>query len=226
MLQLNELKVIGRITHDLELGQGKAPYLRFQVAVPRPYRKDAEPESDFINAAAFYSTAEYIDTYFGKGAPIYLNGSLRSEDYEDTDGNPRRSFTLMVNEAKFVLTKKEAEALAAYNAEGGSGGHEDTGRGGGRSNRNRNNGGGSGGRSANSRQNRRDNQQDGDGDDQGGGNSRSAGSGRTKSGNRSQGSGRSDGGNRSGRNGRSSSGSRQPDRNIPFDPDDDSDLPF
>ena len=177
MLQLNEFGVIGRITHDLDLQSGKkTPYLNFQVAVPREYRKDQEEqESDFLNAVAFSGTAEFIDQYFGKGSPIYLKGRIQSSEYDDDEGNKRRSFTLIVEKAKFVQSKKEAEAAVGE----GSDDNEDRG-------------------------------------------SRSAKSGK-KSGSKSSG-----GGKNTGKSGASSGGGKGGGaaKGIPFDPDDDDDLPF
>lgn len=187
MLQLNEATVVGLITHDLELNEGKnATYLRFQVAVPREYRKDTEEqESDFINAAAFSGTAEFIDKYFGKGSPIYLKGRIQTGEYEDGDGVTHRTFTLIVERAKFVQSKKEAEAAS------------------GEPDRPENSGKGSGRASDNSKK-------------------RSS----SKSSRGSDNSGRSaKSGGRSGTSGKSS-GRPAVSNNVPFDPDDDGDLPF
>lgn len=170
MLQLNEFELVGRITHELDLKEGKkASYLNFQVAVPREYRKDQdEQESDFLNATAFSGTAEFIDQYFGKGSPIYLRGRIQTGEYTDDDGDTKKTFTLIVEKAKFVQSKKEAEA---------AGGQDD------------------GGRSA-----------------------KSGNSGNQKK-NNNKGSGKSGSSSGSGKGGGAA-------RNIPFDPDDDGDLPF
>lgn len=117
---MNKVNLTGRLSREPELrySQSAEPIAitRFTVAVPRKFKKDDEPNADFINCVAFGKTAEFIGKYFNKGKMIGIVGSLKSNSWTDNNGQKRISTEVQVEEAEF-LEKKESNTSTTINDE-------------------------------------------------------------------------------------------------------------
>ncbi len=72
---LNQIVLIGRLTHDPELKEvGDKVVSNFSIAVDRPFGKD---ETDFIDCAVWGNQAENLVKYQKKGAMIAVTGWLQ-----------------------------------------------------------------------------------------------------------------------------------------------------
>ena len=84
---MNHIVLMGRLTADpvLKTTQSGVQTCRFMIAVDRGYtnKTTKEREADFISCVAWRSTAEFICRYFRKGKMISIEGSLRSNNYQD-----------------------------------------------------------------------------------------------------------------------------------------------
>ena len=107
---LNTVALMGRFTKDIEMKQtnnGKK-VISFCLAVGRNRAtKDEEKKSDFVECQAWENTAEFISTYFKKGDPIIVQGRLETSQYEDKQGNKRKSVYVLVNNVNFCAFKKD-----------------------------------------------------------------------------------------------------------------------
>lgn len=110
-MALNNISIMGRITHDLELHhtQSGKPVITFTVAVDRD-GKDAG--TDFLTCVAWSGVAEFINSYFAKGQLIVINGRLQSRNYEDKNGNKRTAVEVVANHAWFGSPKTDNKAPA------------------------------------------------------------------------------------------------------------------
>lgn len=112
---MNKVILIGRLTKDPELSfmptSGKA-VTRFNLAVPRPYKKD---ETDFINCKAFGKTAETIANYITKGRQIAVAGSIRTGSYEDKDGVKKYITEVWVESFNFIGNNKSDSENTGFN---------------------------------------------------------------------------------------------------------------
>lgn len=113
---LNKAILVGRLTKDPELKSTASgiSVVNFTVAIQRKF-KDAngERQTDFINCVAFSRTADFVKTYFNKGNMISCDGSIQTRTWDDADGK-RHFFTeVIVNDAGFVESKRDAEASAS-----------------------------------------------------------------------------------------------------------------
>jgi len=83
----------------------------FGIACSNKYKtKDGEQREDtlFIDAAAFGTTGENINKYFKKGDPIFCEGKLKLETWEDKQGGGKRSkIKMVVDQFQFVAGKKD-----------------------------------------------------------------------------------------------------------------------
>ena len=91
---LNHIVLMGRLTRDPELrrtGSGVA-VASFTLAVDRDYAaQGAEKETDFVDIVAWRSTAEFVSKYFSKGRMAVVSGRLQIRNWQDKEGNKRRS---------------------------------------------------------------------------------------------------------------------------------------
>lgn len=105
---MNDVKLIGRLTADVELKQTPNGILvsTFTIAVERPHTKDV---TDFINCVAWRNTAEFISRWFHKGDKIGVSGVLTQRRYEDKNGNNRSVYEVVIDYAEFCGAKQKEE---------------------------------------------------------------------------------------------------------------------
>ena len=115
-MALNHITIMGRLTKEPERRQtqsGKA-VTKFTLAVDRDYaEKGAERQTDFIDCVAWRGTAEFVDKYFGRGQMAVVSGRLQIRDWEDKDGNKRRSAEIVADNVYFGESKRDAGANGA-----------------------------------------------------------------------------------------------------------------
>ena len=123
---LNHITIMGRLTRDPELrrtGSGVA-VASFTVAVDRDFggRDGGERETDFIDCVAWRQTGEFVSKYFTKGSMIVVSGRLQIRNWNDKDGNKRRSAEVVADNVYFGESKRSNEGNSSYggNAYGGN----------------------------------------------------------------------------------------------------------
>ena len=108
---MNTVNLMGRLTRDPETrySQSAEPIAvtRISVAVNRRFKKDGEPEADFINCVSFGKTAEFISKYFIKGKMIGIVGSIVTNSWTDDKGQKRYSTEVKVDEVHFCGDKED-----------------------------------------------------------------------------------------------------------------------
>ena len=112
--QLNDVKLVGRLTRDPELrftakGQGVC---RFDLAVNRRFKDPASGEwkddTSFIPVVVWREAAERCRERLKKGSPVYVEGRLRSRNWETKEGQKRTSLEVNALRVQF-LAKVEGE---------------------------------------------------------------------------------------------------------------------
>ena len=110
---LNKIFIMGRLTRDPELRrtQSGTPVTSFSLAVDRDFKSQSgEKETDFIDVVAWRQTAEFVARYFTKGRMAVVEGRLQIRDWQDRDGNKRRSAEVVADNIYFTESKKSREA--------------------------------------------------------------------------------------------------------------------
>lgn len=112
---MNKVIIMGRLTRDPEVrySQSAEPVavVRFTVAVNRRFKREGEPDADFINCVAFGKTGEFTQRYFKKGMMISIVGNLRVSSWDDNNtGQKRWSTDVVVEEQYFAESKAAFEA--------------------------------------------------------------------------------------------------------------------
>ena len=114
-LNLNKVVLCGRLTADVELKQTQngIAVATFTLAVNRRAVQGKPQETDFINCQAWRGTAEFISKYFNKGSSICVTGSIQTRSWNDNNGNKRYATEVVVEEANFVDSKNDSDAVVS-----------------------------------------------------------------------------------------------------------------
>ena len=104
---LNKIMIQGRLTRDVELrrtGTGTA-VASFTLAVDRDF---GDKETDFIECVAWKNTAEFVDKYFSKGRMAIVVGRLQIRNWNDKDGNKRKTAEVVAESVYFGDSKNDS----------------------------------------------------------------------------------------------------------------------
>lgn len=85
---MNNVILIGRLTKDVELRktQSGMSTVSFTLAVSRQFKKEGQPDSDFINCVAWNKTADLMAQYLHKGSLIGVEGRIQTRSYDNQQG--------------------------------------------------------------------------------------------------------------------------------------------
>ena len=95
------------------------------LAVSRRYStKDGESreETTFVDVDAFGRQAEVITKYLRKGSPIFMEGRLRFDQWETSDGQKRTKLGVVLENFQFVGGNRDDNGVGS----GSSGGYENS----------------------------------------------------------------------------------------------------
>jgi len=88
---------------------------------------ETQEETTFVDLEAWGRTAEVLNQYLKKGRPLYVEGRLKLDQWQDKDGGNRSKLKVVIESFEFLDSGRGGEG-------GGSGGYQNAGRsGGGRS---------------------------------------------------------------------------------------------
>lgn len=109
---MNQAQIVGRLTRDPEIrysaGENQMCIASFTVAVDRKFKREGEPDADFINCKAFGSKGEFIEKYFTKGKRIGIVGRIQTGNYTNKEGQKVYFTEIICNEVEFVDNKGES----------------------------------------------------------------------------------------------------------------------
>lgn len=148
MANFNKVMLMGNLTRDIELRHtaSNLAIAKIGLAVNRRWKSpegEQREETTFVDCEAFGRTAEVMSQYLAKGRPVFLEGRLKLDQWEDQQGQKRSKLVVVVESFQFIDSKPGGGSGgggdAEYSSSGGSGG------GGGRANYQSRGGGGGGG---------------------------------------------------------------------------------
>lgn len=105
---MNNVELIGRITHDPELKHGEnASRTQFQMAINEVYYDsdgNKQEKTNFPRVIAWRKTAENICEYLSKGDRLAItDGKIVTDRWEDEEtGNTRTSTKVQANRVEFL----------------------------------------------------------------------------------------------------------------------------
>ncbi len=126
MASYNKVLLMGNLTRDVQLKStsGNQSVADIAIAVNRKYKlKDGteREEVTYVDCECWGPRAEVIAKYFSKGKPIFIEGRLKLDSWEDKDGQKRSKMRVMIEDFQFV------EGRSGGSGGGGGGGGDEGG---------------------------------------------------------------------------------------------------
>ncbi len=124
MANLNKVMLIGNLTRDPELRvtpKGTA-ICTFSLAVNRKFRDESgadREEVTYVDIEAWGKAGENISKYCTKGRPLFVEGRLRLDQWEDKNTKEKRSRMKVVCENFQFLGSGRGDGAAPGGGEGG-----------------------------------------------------------------------------------------------------------
>lgn len=114
---MNKVILMGRLVRDPEVrySQGATPVAvaRYSLAVNRRFKRDGEPDADFINCVALGKSGEFVERFFKKGQMVSVVGRLQVRSWDDKEGKKQWSTEVVVEENYFAESKASFEGRTA-----------------------------------------------------------------------------------------------------------------
>ena len=108
---MNKVVLVGRLTRNPETrySQGDNPTAisRYTLAVDRRFRREGQPDADFIRCVAFGRAGEFADRYFTQGMRVAVSGRIQTGSYTNRDGIKVYTTEVVVEDQEFAQSKGE-----------------------------------------------------------------------------------------------------------------------
>lgn len=105
-MNYNKVIIAGNLTRDPELRQTQngTSVTNITVAVNETIINDNEKSerTSFIACVGFGRIAENIQKYFTKGKPIFIEGRLSQDSYEDINGAKQTKTKVIIQKFEFI----------------------------------------------------------------------------------------------------------------------------
>lgn len=111
---LNKLQIIGRVGRDPEIrytSSGKA-VCSMSVATTQTWkdaRGDRQEETEWHRVTIWGVQAEFAEKYVAKGGLVYVEGRIKTNKWEDNDGNTRYDKDLVASDLKVLDGWKDSK---------------------------------------------------------------------------------------------------------------------
>lgn len=122
----NKVLLMGNLTRDVELRHtpNNQPVANIGLAVNRKYRTadgEMREETTFIDCEAWGRTAETLSKYLHKGKPVFLEGRLKLDQWQDKDSGQNRSKLKVVIDSFQFIDSRSGEGGGSSGGGGYSG---------------------------------------------------------------------------------------------------------
>ncbi|MFG0325753.1 MAG: single-stranded DNA-binding protein [Phycisphaerales bacterium JB037] len=124
---VNRVFLMGNLTRDVEVRHtpGGQAVATVGLAVNRRYKTQSgeqREETTFVDCDAWGRTAEVMAQYLAKGRPVFIEGRLKLDQWQDQQGNNRSKLKVVVESFQFVDGPGEGGGGRSGGGSGGGGG--------------------------------------------------------------------------------------------------------
>lgn len=115
---VNKVILIGRVGQDPEVRytSSGSPVANFSVATDESFKSrngEQQQHTEWHRVVAWNKLAEICGEYLTKGKLVYIEGSIRSRQWEDQSGNKRTSYEIVARTMQMLGSRADAERAAA-----------------------------------------------------------------------------------------------------------------
>ena len=119
---VNKVILIGRLGRDPEVKYlpSGAPVAKFTLATDESFKDrtgEQQKHTEWHNIVAWNKLAEICGEYLTKGKQVYIEGSIRSHQYEDQAGNKRTAYEIVARNMQMLGSRADSERMAASGME-------------------------------------------------------------------------------------------------------------
>jgi single-strand DNA-binding protein len=114
---VNKVILIGRLGKDPEVKYtpSGAPVAKFSLATDEVFKDrsgEQQKHTEWHNIVAWNKLAEICGEYLTKGKLVYIEGRIRSRQWEDQAGNKRTAYEIIALGMQMLGSKAESERAA------------------------------------------------------------------------------------------------------------------
>jgi len=119
---LNKVMLLGHLGDEVKMHyfEGGNSIGRFPIATNESYTNKATGEkvttTEWHNIVVRNRFAEVCEKYLSKGDLVYVEGRLKTRQWEDDNGNKRYSTEIQATDVQFINTKKGASTSSEEKA--------------------------------------------------------------------------------------------------------------
>jgi len=115
---VNKVILVGRLGRDPEVKYtpSGAPVAKFSVATDEVFKDrsgEQQKRTEWHNIVAWNKLAEICGQYLTKGKQVYIEGSIRSRQWEDQAGNKRTSYEIIASRMQMLGSRADNERVSA-----------------------------------------------------------------------------------------------------------------
>lgn len=114
---MNKVTLMGRLVRDPEVkySQGSTPVAiaNYTLAVNKKFKRDGEPDADFINCVAIGKNGEFAEKWLKKGQMFAVVGRIQTRSWDGKDGKKCYATEVVVEEHYFTGGKNESGGQAS-----------------------------------------------------------------------------------------------------------------
>ncbi len=115
---VNKVILIGRLGKDPEIKYtpSGAPVAKFTLATDEVFKDRAgeqQRRTEWHTIVAWNKLAEICGEYLTKGKQVYIEGSIRSHQWEDQSGSKRTAYEIVARQMTMLGSKADTERAAA-----------------------------------------------------------------------------------------------------------------
>lgn len=111
---MNNVVLMGRLTRDPEVrySQGENPIAiaRYTIAVDRRFKREGQPEADFISCISVGKAGEFVEKYFRQGMRVCVQGSIQTGSYTNKEGQKVYTTDVYTENVEFAQSRNEGNA--------------------------------------------------------------------------------------------------------------------
>lgn len=102
----NHVSLAGNLTRDPELREaGSSQVAKFAIAINRRWRDregQQQEETTYVDCEAWGRTAEIVGQYLSKGRPVFVEGRLKLDIWDDQEGKRQSRMKVVATNVQFL----------------------------------------------------------------------------------------------------------------------------
>ncbi len=119
---VNRVILVGRLGKDPEMRYtaSGAPVTHFSLATDESWKDqngERQKRTEWHNIVVWNKLAETCSQYLAKGKMVYIEGRIQTREWDDKDGNKRRTTEIVASDMRMLERKSDGAPMAEAGGE-------------------------------------------------------------------------------------------------------------